>query len=96
VVVGVNRFTLAEEEPYEPLRVDPTIERAQAQRLAALRAGRDATAVEAALATLRKAADGTDNVVYPMREALRLRATVGEVCAALRDSWGVYRPVEHF
>jgi methylmalonyl-CoA mutase N-terminal domain/subunit len=94
VVVGVNRFTVAEEEPYEPLRVDPAIEAEQAQRLARLRAERDNTAVTAALDELRRAAEGTDNVLYPMREALRARATVGEVCDALRQVWGVYRPAD--
>ncbi len=41
---------------------------------------------------MRAAAQGTDNVLYPMREALRARATVGEVCDALRDVWGTYVP----
>jgi len=95
-VVGVNRFGADEEEKYEPLRVDPKIEAEQAARLATLRAERDGAAVEAALADLRKAAEGTDNVLPPMREALRRRATVGEVCHTLRGVWGVYRPVEHF
>ena len=45
-----------------------------------------------ALAALRDAAAGTDNVLYPMREALRAYATVGEVCNTLREVWGVYRP----
>jgi methylmalonyl-CoA mutase N-terminal domain/subunit len=96
VVVGVNRFAIDEEEAYEPLRVDPAIEAAQAARLATLRADRDAPAVEAALADLGKAAHGTDNVLPFIREALRLRATVGEVCHTLRGVWGVYHPVEHF
>jgi methylmalonyl-CoA mutase, N-terminal domain len=96
VVVGLNRFKLDEEDPYEPLRVDPTIEAAQADRLARLRAARDAGAVERALAALRKAAEGTDNVLPPMKEALQARATVGEVCDALREVWGTYRPVERF
>jgi methylmalonyl-CoA mutase N-terminal domain/subunit len=96
VVVGVNRFALDEEEPYEPLRVDPTIEAAQSARLAELRGARDAGAVAGALDELRKAAAGTENVLYPMREALRLRATVGEVCHALRDVWGTYAPHDRF
>jgi methylmalonyl-CoA mutase, N-terminal domain len=96
VVVGVNRFAVDEEEKYVPLRVDPTIEAGQAARLQELRRSRDSAAVEAALADLRKAAEGTDNVLLPMREALRLRATVGEVCHTLRAVWGVYRPVERF
>ncbi|MER7814122.1 methylmalonyl-CoA mutase family protein [Streptomyces sp. NPDC096153] len=96
VVVGVNRFTLDEEEPYEPLRVDPAIEAQQADRLARLRAGRDRAAVDAALDELRRAAAGTDNVLYPMKEALRARATVGEVCDALREVWGTYVPSDVF
>ncbi|GFJ80547.1 hypothetical protein Phou_047270 [Phytohabitans houttuyneae] len=96
VVVGLNRFTLDEEEPYEPLRVDPTIEKAQAERLAELRRNRDAGAVERALGELRAAAEGTANALYPMREALRARATVGEVSGALREVWGVYRPSDRF
>ena len=90
VVVGVNRFRLDEEEPYEPLRVDPAIEAQQAERLAKLRAERDNAAVEKHLAALKKAAEGADNVLFPMKEALRARATVGEVCNALREVWGVY------
>ncbi|MEE1750412.1 MULTISPECIES: methylmalonyl-CoA mutase family protein [unclassified Streptomyces] len=96
VVVGVNRFRLDEEEPYEPLRVDPAIEAEQAARLAELRAGRDQDAVDTALARLRKAAEGTDNVLYPMKDALRARATVGEVCDALREVWGRYVPSDAF
>jgi methylmalonyl-CoA mutase N-terminal domain/subunit len=94
VVVGVNRFILDEEEPYEPLRVDPAIERKQAERLAALRAGRDQAAVDAALEEIRAVARGAGNVLYPLKEALRMRATVGEVCHALRDVWGTYRPTD--
>ncbi|GAB3946092.1 methylmalonyl-CoA mutase family protein [Micromonospora vulcania] len=96
VVVGLNRFAVDEEEPYEPLRVDPTIEAAQAERLARLRAERDADAVSRALTALRSAADGSENVLYPMKEALRARATVGEVCGTLREAWGLYRPTDRF
>ncbi|GGN16628.1 methylmalonyl-CoA mutase N-terminal domain/subunit [Actinoplanes campanulatus] len=96
VVVGVNRFTVEEEEKYEPLRVDPAIEAAQVARLARLRAERDEPAVQAALADLAKAAAGSVNVLPLMKEALRLRATVGEVCHTLRGVWGVHRPVERF
>jgi methylmalonyl-CoA mutase N-terminal domain/subunit len=96
VVVGVNRFTVDEEEHYEPLRVDPAIGDEQCARLTALRAGRDQAAVDAALAGLQAAARGTDNVLYPMREALRARATVGEVSDALREVWGLYAPADVF
>jgi methylmalonyl-CoA mutase N-terminal domain/subunit len=92
VVVGVNRYQLDEEEPYQPLQVDPAIEARQAARLAALRAGRDQAAVTAALDEIRAVAGGTGNVLFAMKEALRLRATIGEVCDAFRDVWGVYRP----
>lgn len=96
IVVGVNRFQLDEEEPYEPLRVDPAIEARQVERLARLRHRRSARAVTAALDDLRKAAEGTDNVLPPMREALRARTTVGEVCEALRGVWGTYVPTDAF
>ncbi|MEV7777976.1 methylmalonyl-CoA mutase family protein [Kitasatospora sp. NPDC088351] len=95
-VVGVNRFQLDAEEPYEPLRVDPAIEARQAGRLARLRAERDSSAVGRALTGLRRAAGGRENVLYPMKEALAARATVGEVCDALREVWGTYTPVERF
>ncbi|MFF9135804.1 MULTISPECIES: acyl-CoA mutase large subunit family protein [unclassified Streptomyces] len=95
-VVGVNKYVLDEEEPYEPLRVDPQIEIDQCERLAVLREERDKDAVERALDDLRAAARGTDNVLPPMREALRHRATVGEVSHALRDVWGVHVPHDTF
>src|SRR4051795_5610650 len=94
VVVGVNKHQVPADERYEPMRVDPTIEEEQAKRLAALRADRPADDVTRGLDALRRAAEGDDNVLYPMREALRARATVGEVCNALRDIWGVYTPAD--
>ncbi len=96
VVVGVNRFTVDEEEHYEPLRVDPAIEAEQCARLEKLRAARDQAAVDATLEALRTAARGDENVLYPMREALRAHATVGEVSDALREVWGTYTPVDVF
>jgi len=96
IVVGLNRFQAASEERYEPLRVDPSIEADQRSRLEALRAGRDGAAVERHLAALKQAAAGTGNCLEPMKEALRELATVGEVCGALREVWGVYRPQEFF
>jgi methylmalonyl-CoA mutase N-terminal domain/subunit len=96
VVVGVNRFTLDEEEPYEPLRVDPAIGAEQAERLAKLRAERDGDAVDDALRRLRAAAEGSDNVLVPMKDALAARGTVGEVCDSLRAVWGSYVPADAF
>jgi methylmalonyl-CoA mutase, N-terminal domain len=92
VVVGVNRFTADADESYAPLRVDPAIEEQQAERLATLRRLRDTAAVRRNLDAVRRSAEGQDNVLYPLREALACRATVGEVCDALRDVWGIYRP----
>jgi methylmalonyl-CoA mutase N-terminal domain/subunit len=94
VVVGVNKYAVDVEEHYEPLRVDPAIEAQQAERLAALRAERSADEVNRALDELRRAAEGTDNVMVPMRSALAAKATVGEVCHALREIWGTYTPVD--
>ncbi|MEU8711412.1 MULTISPECIES: methylmalonyl-CoA mutase family protein [unclassified Streptomyces] len=96
VVVGVNRFRTDEEEPYEPQRLDPAVEARQTERLARLRAARESRAVGSALTALRRAAEGDDNVLPPMRRALRARATVGEVCDALREVWGVYVPADAF
>ncbi|MEU7489310.1 methylmalonyl-CoA mutase family protein [Streptomyces sp. NPDC042319] len=96
VVVGVNRYQLDEEELYEPHRVDPAIEAQQAERLKKLRDERDQAAVDAALEDLKKAAEGTDNVLYPMKDALKARATVGEVCNTLREVWGAYVPTDAF
>ena len=95
-VVGLNKYQSLDEEPYEPLRVDPSIEANQAQRLATLRADRDNGAVERALDAMRAAAGGSDNVLVPMRDALRARATGGEVSTALREVWGSYVPREYF
>jgi methylmalonyl-CoA mutase N-terminal domain/subunit len=92
VVVGVNRHTEGEEEPVQRLQLDPAIAEAQAKSLVEIRAGRDAGSVAAALADLRDAAEGGDNLLVPMREALRRMATVGEVCDALREVFGTYRP----
>ncbi len=97
IVVGLNKFTIPEEEKYEPLRVDPAIEAEQCQRLEQLRASRDNAAVQKALGELKRAAEGTGtNMLYPMKEALALRATGGEVSNALRDVWGMYIPRDAF
>jgi methylmalonyl-CoA mutase N-terminal domain/subunit len=95
-VVGVNKYTVDDDEPYEPLRVDPAIEAEQCERLATLRRERDGAAVQRSLEALKAAAAGTDNVMYPMKEALAARATVGEVSHALREVWGTYVPTDSF
>jgi methylmalonyl-CoA mutase, N-terminal domain len=90
----VNRFTADGEEPYQPLRVDPSLETEQAARLARLREQRDQAAFGRGIAALKRAAEGTGNVLYPLRDALRADATLGEVCDALREVWGEYQPGE--
>ncbi len=95
-VVGLNRFQLDVEDPYEPLRVDPAIEEQQCERLARLRTTRDQGEVDRQLDALRTAAQGTDNVLVPMKAALAAHGTVGEVCDALREVWGVYQPPDAF
>jgi methylmalonyl-CoA mutase N-terminal domain/subunit len=96
IVVGVNKFVTNGEKPYEPYKVDPQIEAEQCERLKALRKERDNQAVTRALDALKTAAEGTGNVLFPMREALKLRATGGEVAHALRAVWGVYHPRDTF
>jgi methylmalonyl-CoA mutase N-terminal domain/subunit len=90
IIVGVNRWIAEEKERIELHALDPASERRQAERTQALRARRDAAAVEAALADVGRTADGEGNLLVPMREALRAEATVGEVCEVLRRTWGTY------
>jgi methylmalonyl-CoA mutase N-terminal domain/subunit len=92
VVVGVNRFIEDQEEPVELHRVDEEAVARQAERLRALRERRDGEAVDRALKEVEEAARGTENVLYPMREALGARATLGEVSDALRRAFGEHRP----
>src|SRR6266550_3507573 len=94
IVVGVNKFVADGEEPYQPLRGDPSLEAAQAARLARLRHERAREPVAHGLSALKTAAEGSENVLYPLRDALRADATLGEVCDALRDVWGEYQPGE--
>ena len=90
VIVGVNRFTEEESEPIELYRLDPEAERRQLERTARVRAERSAEDVERAVAEVQRVAAGEGNLLVPMREALRTRATIGEICNALRDEWGMY------
>ena len=95
-VVGLNKFTIEGKEHYDPLRVNPAIEAEQGERLARLRSERDNDEVQRHLQRIREAAAGSDNLLYPMKDALRARATVGEVSDALRDVWGQYIPTDAF
>jgi methylmalonyl-CoA mutase N-terminal domain/subunit len=92
VVVGVNRFVDATAKPVELQRISEEETARQVDGLRKLRASRDQGAVDSALADVEETARGTGNILPPMREALRLRATLGEVSDALRRVFGEYRP----
>jgi methylmalonyl-CoA mutase N-terminal domain/subunit len=93
IVVGVNKF-VDEGEPEVPdiLRVDPESEREQVERLKAFKAGREAELVQRRLEEIREAARGSENLLPSLRQALKDRCSLGEVCAAMRDVFGEYQP----
>jgi methylmalonyl-CoA mutase N-terminal domain/subunit len=91
-VVGVNRFTDDSAAPPIAAPNFPELEARQRARLAAVKAARDRVAVDRALAAVRQAAGGTQPLMPPIIEAVRVRATLGEISDALRQAWGVYRP----
>jgi methylmalonyl-CoA mutase N-terminal domain/subunit len=92
LIVGVNRFTESSQAEVEIMRIGAELEAAQVERLAQLRARRDAAAVTRSVDDVRRAAEGTENLLPVMRRALESMATVGEICNALRGVFGVYRP----
>ncbi|HEX6392468.1 MAG TPA: methylmalonyl-CoA mutase family protein [Acidimicrobiales bacterium] len=92
VIVGVNKFAEEEPELTEVFPIDPALERSQVERVRRTRAERDQAAVDAALKELDRAGRGTQNLLPPMKEALRRRATLGEVSDVLRGVFGVYQP----
>ena len=97
IVVGVNRYEVEGEEPVEILRIDPALEEKQVQRVQALRGRRDAQAVASALARLKEDAAHEDrNLMPPIIDAAKVYATMGEMCDALRDVWGVWRETPVF
>ncbi len=93
IVVGVNQF-VDEGEPEVPdiLRVDPQSEREQVERLAQFKQDRDGELVQQRLKEIREAADTTDNLLPTLRQALKDRCTLGEVCGAMKDVFGEYQP----
>ncbi len=91
VVVGVNAFNdAAGSVPIPIQRIDPAIEREQVERTRAFRARRDAARVSAAVADVRRAAEGTANVMPPFVEAVDAGATLGEICGVLREVFGTH------
>ncbi|MGJ6962393.1 acyl-CoA mutase large subunit family protein [Streptosporangium sp. G11] len=95
-IVGVNCHTASIDEPLEILRVSHEVEREQNRVLAERRAARDQAAVDAALATMVQVARGEGNMIPAMLDAARAEATLGEICDALRDEWGVYTEPARF
>jgi methylmalonyl-CoA mutase N-terminal domain/subunit len=93
VIVGVNAFEEESDERVELLHIDPEAERRQLERTARVRAERNGEEAATAIAAVREAARGDANLLPPMREALRARCTVGEICEALREEWGMYDAV---
>jgi methylmalonyl-CoA mutase N-terminal domain/subunit len=75
----------------EILRVDPETERRQVERLRRFKEARDQSAVEGRLAELRGVAEGEGNLLYPVKDALRTGASIGEVCGAMRGVFGEYK-----
>jgi methylmalonyl-CoA mutase N-terminal domain/subunit len=97
VIVGVNRYEVAEEQPIELLRIDPALERKQIERVQGVRERRDAAAAEAALARLKEDAAHDDrNLMEPIMAASRAYVTMGEMCEALREVWGTWRETPVF
>src|SRR5439155_820868 len=97
IIVGVNRYQLEDERPIEILRIDPALERKQVDRVLALRARRDSAAVESALTRLKEdAAHENRNLMPPIVDASRAYVTMGEMCDALREVWGVWRETPVF
>jgi methylmalonyl-CoA mutase N-terminal domain/subunit len=92
VIVGVNAYETKDEEPVDLQTIDEAEVAAQVDRVRALRADRDADAVETALGAVRETAAGNGNLLDPMRDALKARATLGEVSDALREVFGTYTP----
>jgi len=91
VIVGVNGYVEADEPPIATLKVDAQVERSQIERIRELRARRDASRAQAALAAVEAAAQGTANLVEPILTAVEADVTLGEICDVFRRAFGVYR-----
>ena len=97
IVVGVNRYVQEDEQPLEILKIDPSLEQKQIERVQALRSRRDSAAVESALARLKEDAAHEDrNLMPPIVDASKAYVTMGEMCDALREVWGVWRETPVF
>jgi methylmalonyl-CoA mutase N-terminal domain/subunit len=91
IIVGVNRYELEDEPEVEILKIDPALEGKQIERVQALRGRRDSAAVESALARLKQAAArDDDNLMPPLVDGAKAYVTLGEMCDALRETWGTW------
>lgn len=97
MVVGVNRYELADEAPLEILKIDAALETQQIERVTALKGRRDSAKVEQRLAALKQASarDGV-NLMPTILDAARDYVTMGEMCDALRETWGTWRETPVF
>jgi methylmalonyl-CoA mutase N-terminal domain/subunit len=91
IIVGLNQFQIEEEPLKDVLRIQPEVERYQKEKLARVKQERDNPKVRETLAVLKKTAQGTDNLVQPILEAVRSYATLGEISDTLREVFGEYR-----
>ena len=91
VIVGVNRYVSDDVEDVDILKVDPEAERRQLDRLRKFKESRDQAAVDTRLAELQGVAEGEGNLLPPIKEALRVGASIGEVCGTMREVFGEYR-----
>ncbi len=91
IIVGLNQFQMEEEPLRNILRIKPEVEQYQKEKLARVKKERNNTKVKETLAVLKKAAQGTDNVVPPILEAVNVYATLGEISDTLREVFGEYR-----
>jgi methylmalonyl-CoA mutase N-terminal domain/subunit len=96
IVVGLNRFQVEEEKPANLLRVDPAVRISQLEKLKKLRTERDQEKVKQSLARLREVAEGKENLMPPIMEAVKAYATLGEICDTLREVFGEYRQINTF
>jgi methylmalonyl-CoA mutase N-terminal domain/subunit len=94
IVVGVNEYVTDQVDEVEILRVDPESERQQVDRLKAFKENRDQEAVAGRLEDLRRACTGDENLLVPMRAALKAYASLGEVCGVMREEFGEYSEAE--
>jgi methylmalonyl-CoA mutase N-terminal domain/subunit len=96
IVVGVNRYVEDDPDVPDTLKVDPATEQGQVDRLKEFKANRDQELVKQRLDEIRTAAEGTDNLLPVLRQALKDRCSLGEVCAAMKDVFGAYQQPASF